>query len=151
MTTLASLALSAESLASRHAPATGVPPLQKTLAELEADISEYCHCTHAVGCASGSDAILLPLQGLDIGHGDLVVCPSYTFFSTAGSIHRLGATPVFCDVDPASYNMTSETLERAFDRPDSDRIKAIIPVHLFGQCCDMDGTLPTYCAALVNR
>ncbi|MAB29883.1 MAG: transcriptional regulator [Planctomycetaceae bacterium] len=111
------------------------------LAELEADISKYCSCTHAVGCASGSDAILLPLQGLEIGHGDLVVCPSYTFFSTAGSIHRLGATPVFCDVDPASYNMTPETLQRAFDRPDSDRIKAIIPVHLFGQCCDMDGIL----------
>ena len=111
------------------------------LAELESDISSYCNCDHAVGCASGSDAILLPLQGLGIGRDDLVVCPTYTFFSTAGSIHRLGAKPVFCDIDPASYNMTLESLQRAFDRPDSDRIKAIIPVHLFGQCCDMDGIL----------
>ncbi len=111
------------------------------LAELEADVSRYCSCAHAVGCASGSDAILLPLQGLEVGHGDLVVCPTYTFFSTAGSIHRLGATPVFCDVDPASYNMTAELLQKAFDRPDANRIKAIIPVHLFGQCCDMDGIL----------
>ena len=111
------------------------------LAELETAVSRYCACTRAIGCASGSDAILLPLQGLETGHGDLVVCPTYTFFSTAGSIHRLGATPVFCDVDPASYNMTAESLQRAFDRPDADRIKAIIPVHLFGQCCDMDGIL----------
>ncbi len=111
------------------------------LAELETAVSRYCACTRAIGCASGSDAILLPLQGLETGHGDLVVCPTYTFFSTAGSIHRLGATPVFCDVDPASYNMTPESLQRAFDRPDADRIKAIIPVHLFGQCCDMDGIL----------
>ena len=111
------------------------------LAELETNVARYSNCAHAVGCASGSDAILLPLQGLEIGHGDLVVCPTYTFFSTAGSIHRLGATPVFCDVDQASYNMTVESLQQAFDRPDSNRIKAIIPVHLFGQCCDMDGIL----------
>jgi dTDP-4-amino-4,6-dideoxygalactose transaminase len=111
------------------------------LVELESEVARYSSCAHGVGCASGSDAILLPLQGLEIGHGDLVVCPTYTFFSTAGSIHRLGATPVFCDVDPASYNMTAESLQRAFDRPDSKRIKAIIPVHLFGQCCDMDGIL----------
>jgi dTDP-4-amino-4,6-dideoxygalactose transaminase len=108
------------------------------LAELEAAIAEYCSCTHAIGCASGSDAILLPLQALGVTQGDLVVCPTYSFFATAGSITRLGAKPIFVDIDPATYNVCPKSLARAFERPDADRIKAIIPVHLFGQCADMD-------------
>lgn len=108
------------------------------LAELEEAVAAYCSADHAVGCASGSDAILLPLQALGIGAGDLVVCPTYSFFATAGSITRLGATPVFVDIDPVTYNICPESLAAAFDRPDADRIRAIIPVHLFGQCADMD-------------
>lgn len=108
------------------------------LAELETEIARYCSASHAVGCASGSDAILLPLQAIGVGAGDLVVCPTYSFFATAGSITRLGATPVFVDIDPVTYNICPTSLAAAFDRPDSDRIKAVVPVHLYGQCADMD-------------
>ena len=108
------------------------------LAELEEAIASYCNSTKAIGCASGSDAVLLPLQAVGIGQGDLVVCPTYTFFATAGSIHRLGARPVFVDVDPVTYNISPESLSAAFERSDASRIKAVVPVHLFGQCCDMD-------------
>ena len=68
----------------------------------------------------------------------ILLCPTYSFFATAGSITRLGATPVFVDIDPTTYNICPDSLARAFERPDVDRIKAIIPVHLFGQCADMD-------------
>ena len=108
------------------------------LTELEEAIASLCSCSKGIGCASGSDAVLLPLQAVGIGHGDLVLCPTYTFFATAGSIHRLGAQPVFVDIDPVTYNICPDTLAAAFDRSDASRIKAIVPVHLFGQCCDMD-------------
>ena len=108
------------------------------LAELEQAIAEYCSSDHAVGCASGSDAILLPLQAMGVGAGDLVVCPTYSFFATAGSITRLGATPVFVDIDPVTYNICPDSLGAAFARSDAARIRAVIPVHLYGQCADMD-------------
>jgi dTDP-4-amino-4,6-dideoxygalactose transaminase len=108
------------------------------LAELEAAIASYCSTSHAVGCASGSDAILLPLQAIGVGAGDRVLCPTYSFFATAGSITRLGAQPLFVDIDPETYNICPESLARAFEHPDADRIKAIVPVHLYGQCADMD-------------
>ena len=108
------------------------------LAELEAAIASYCSTSHAVGCASGSDAILLPLQGIGVGAGDRVLCPTYSFFATAGSITRLGAQPLFVDIDPGTYNICPESLARAFEHPEADRIKAIVPVHLYGQCADMD-------------
>ncbi len=109
---------------------------------LEREIAAYCSASFAVGCANGSDAILLALQALDVGPGDLVLCPTYTFFATAGSIHRVGATPVFVDVDPATYNMCPESTRAAFRKhAGKGPIKALVPVHLFGQAADLDALL----------
>jgi len=106
---------------------------------LEEDIASYCGTSHALGCASGSDAILLALMAIGVQPGDQVIVPTYTFFSTAGSVSRLGATPVFADIDPATYNVTVDTIRAAASC--CDRLKAIMPVHLFGQAVDMDGML----------
>jgi dTDP-4-amino-4,6-dideoxygalactose transaminase len=102
----------------------------------EDDIAAYCGTKHAVGCNSGTDAILLALMALGVGPGDEVICPAYTFFSTAGSVHRLGARPVFVDIDPATYNMDPEKTIEAAAR--CARLRAIMPVHLYGQCADME-------------
>ncbi len=104
------------------------------VADLEAEVAKYAGASHAVGCASGSDALILALRALDVGPGDVVVCPSYTFFATAGAIDRLGARIVFTDIDPTSYNLSAENLATAIDGVQD--IKAVIPVHLFGQACD---------------
>jgi len=101
--------------------------------EFEATIAAYCGSEHAVGCASGSDALLLSLMALGVGPGDEVVLPSFTFFATAGAVSRLGAKPVFMDILPKTFNVDPADVERKITR----RTKAIIPVHLFGQCCDM--------------
>jgi dTDP-4-amino-4,6-dideoxygalactose transaminase len=103
---------------------------------LEAEIAALCGADEAVACASGSDALLLCLMALGVGPGDEVALPSYTFFATAGAVHRLGARPVFVDVDPATYDVDPTSLERAADR--CRRLKAVIPVHLFGQAADLD-------------
>lgn len=102
-------------------------------AELEKSLAAYCQSPHALGCASGSDALLLALMGYDVGPGDEVAMPSYTFFATAGAAWRLGATPVFVDIDPVSYNIDPGRLASAI----TPRTKAIIPVHLYGQCSEM--------------
>ncbi len=107
--------------------------------QFEKDIAAYCNVKHAVGCASGSDAILLALLALGIGPGDEVICPSYTFFATGGYIVRAGATPVFVDVDPVTYNIDPELVRAAAKK--CTRLKAIMPVHLFGQCADLDAML----------
>jgi dTDP-4-amino-4,6-dideoxygalactose transaminase len=107
--------------------------------ELEGEIAKYVGTSRAVGCASGSDALLLALMGLDVKAGDEVICPSYTFFATGGAIHRLGAIPVWADIDPITYNMTPESVEEAAKK--CSRLKAIMPVHLYGQTVDMDGML----------
>ena len=104
---------------------------------LETAVSEICDTEFAIGCASGSDAILLALMANDIGPGDEVICPSFTFFATASAITRLGATPVFVDIDPLTFNMDVSMLLSAI----TDKTRAIIPVHLFGQCCDMDSII----------
>jgi dTDP-4-amino-4,6-dideoxygalactose transaminase len=101
---------------------------------LETDLAGYCQAPHGVACASGSDALLLALMALDVGAGDEVLMPSYTFFATASAAWRLGAKPVFVDIDPATYNLDPKLLERAITK----RTKAIMPVHLFGQCADLD-------------
>ncbi len=101
--------------------------------QLEQDVAAFCGAKHAVGCASGSDAILLALMACGIGAGDEVITPSFTFFATASAVWRLGATPVFVDIDPASFNIDPECVAQAI----TPRTKAIIPVHLFGQCTEM--------------
>ncbi len=105
----------------------------------ENEIASYCQTTHAVGCASGSDAILLALAALDVQPGDGVICPAYTFFATAGYPARLGATVKFCDIDPGTYNLDPTAVESCLSS--SENIKAILPVHLYGQCADMDRLL----------
>ncbi len=109
------------------------------VSSLEEEIASYCDVRFAIGCASGSDAILLALMALDIGPGDEVICPSYTFFATAGSIARLGAAPVFADIDPVTYNVDAEWVRQAAAR--CSKLKAIMPVHLFGQTVDMSAYL----------
>ena len=105
--------------------------------EFEADIATYCDTKHAVGCASGSDALLLALMVLGIGPGDEVVLPSFTFFATAGAVWRLGAKPVFADILPETFNMDPDDVARKI----TPATKAILPVHLFGQCVDMQRLL----------
>src|ERR1051325_4471658 len=102
--------------------------------ELEREFAAYCECEFAVGCASGSDALLLPLMALNVGPGDEVITTPFTFFATVGSIVRLGAKPVFVDIDPGTFNMDVSQLGSVV----TGRTKAIIPVHLFGQCVEMD-------------
>lgn len=100
---------------------------------LEKSIAQLCGTEFAIGCASGSDALLLALMALDIGPGDEVIVPSFTFFATASCVSRLGARPVFVDVSPETYNLDCDAVEEAI----TSQTKAIIPVHLFGQCADM--------------
>lgn len=107
--------------------------------QLEREIAVYCRADHAIGCANGSDAIVLALQALDVGPGDEVLCPTYTFFATAGAVHRLGAKPVFADIDPASYNVCPESIRSAINK--HPKVKVIIPVHLFGQAVQLDAIL----------
>jgi dTDP-4-amino-4,6-dideoxygalactose transaminase len=103
--------------------------------EFEQAMAEYCGARHAIGCASGSDALLLALMALGIGPGDEVVIPSFTFFATAGAVWRLGAKPVFADILPETFNVDPADVARKITRA----TKAVIPVHLFGQSADMTG------------
>lgn len=108
------------------------------VADLEQELARALDVPHAITCASGSDALLLALMALGIGPGDEVVVPSYTFFATASAVTRLGAVPIFADIDPDTYLIDPVDVGRKVSR----RCRAIIPVHLFGRTADMDALLP---------
>ncbi len=111
----------------------GGPDVQK----LEQLLARTCDTRYAVGCASGSDALLLALMAIDLKPGDEVLLPSFTFFATASCVTRLGATPVFVDIDPQTFNIDADLIEDLI----TSRTRAIIPVHLFGQCADMSAIM----------
>ncbi len=102
--------------------------------ELEEKIAEYCQCKYAIGVSSGTDAIIISLMAMDISEGDEVITTPFTFFATAGCIYRVGAKPIFVDIDPKTYNINPDLLEEKI----TERTKAIIPVHIFGQTAEMD-------------
>jgi len=108
--------------------------LGEEVAALEADIAAYCDARYAISCGSGTDALVLSLMALGIGSGDEVITSPFTFFATAGAIHRVGATPVFVDIEPEGFNICPESTAAAI----TEKTKAIIPVHLFGQTADME-------------
>lgn len=101
---------------------------------LEDEMARFLGVEYAIGCASGTDALLLPLKSLDPRPGDEVVLPAFTFFATAGAAWNAGFTPVFCDIDPTTFNVRASDLDAVW----SERTRAVVPVHLFGQMAQMD-------------
>jgi dTDP-4-amino-4,6-dideoxygalactose transaminase len=118
--------------------------LGQRVEELERMIADYSRCDYAVGVSSGTDALLLSLMTAGVGYGDLVITTPYTFFATAGAVARVGARPIFVDIDKDTYNMDPAKLDAmvsAMDEKQKSKLKAIIPIHLYGQCVDMEPVL----------
>jgi dTDP-4-amino-4,6-dideoxygalactose transaminase len=109
--------------------------------EFEKEIAEYCGAAYGVGVSSGTDALLISLMSLDIGPGDKVLTTPYSFFATMGVILRVGATPVFADIDPVSFNIDPVRMEKVLAADTERKIKAVIPVHLYGQCAEMSAIM----------
>ncbi|MHC4839857.1 MAG: DegT/DnrJ/EryC1/StrS family aminotransferase [Planctomycetota bacterium] len=109
--------------------------LGKYVEEFENDLASYLGAKYVIGVSSGSDALLIALMAADVGAGDEVIVPAFTFFATAGAVARLGAVPVFCDVHADDFNIDMESAASKV----TDKTKAIIPVDLYGQCADMEG------------
>src|SRR6266702_6058312 len=117
--------------------------------ELEASVAAYSQCKYGIGVSSGTDALLLALMALEIGPGDEVITSPFTFFATAGTIARAGAVPLFCDIDPDTFNLSPQAVQEFIEsqcerrdgqlvtRKDGARVKALMPVHLYGQMADM--------------
>jgi dTDP-4-amino-4,6-dideoxygalactose transaminase len=108
------------------------------VAQLEIEVARLSKARHAIGCASGTDALLLPLRALDLKPGDEVITTPFTFFATAGAIHNTGGTPVFVDIDPSTFNIAPHAIEAAI----TPRTRGIVVVHLFGQMAAMESVLP---------
>ena len=108
--------------------------LGKTVEEFEKRLAEYCGTKHAIGLSSGTDALLAVFMAMDLKPGDEIICPSFTFFATAGCIHRAGAKPVFVDIEPEMFNIGPQKIADAI----TPRTRGIVPVHLYGQCADME-------------
>jgi dTDP-4-amino-4,6-dideoxygalactose transaminase len=118
--------------------------LGQRVEDLERMIADYCRCDYAVGVSSGTDALLLSLMTAGVGYGDLVITTPYTFFATGGAVARVGAKPMFVDIDEDTYNMDPaelDSLVSAMDEKQKSNLKAVIPIHLFGQCADMEPVL----------
>lgn len=109
--------------------------LGEEVAQLEEEVGRLSRTRFAIGCASGTDALLLALRALDVGRGDEVVTTPFTFFATAGTIHNVGATPVFADIEPRTFTLAPETVRAAV----TPRTRAVVPVDLFGQMADLEG------------
>ncbi len=141
-----------------HVCATQQFILGENVRALELELARYLSSAEAIGVSSGTDALLLALMGLEIGPGDAVITSAFSFFATAGTIARAGARPVFCDIEPDTFNLSPVAVQSFIDRECSTidgrlvhratgvRVRALMPVHLYGQAADMQGLMAIACA-----